>query len=411
MKFPNSTPRICRSRCFTIIVPSPGMFLALSLLLFVPACVPLRHDPLTAAASFYHPVRIAKGVPAGPGALAWSPDSKRLAFISKTVTIVDTDSLEQKQTDIPRASSLAWSENNTLYALSREADKTALFAVDPDRLSATRLPLDRQADMLYSLDADSLILVSARISATRIGSEISRQISRYAVATGRAKTLSTFSKIYPWKDPDGELLLAWRHAGVNPLDGSFLVMEHLKPPVVPAYSRVTRIDTLTGTAVDIPGSGRETLYASAGWSPDGTRVALADGNGRLELQTLRNDDATPVAAPAGLYPSWNPRGSIIYLGGSLVRTDGSGGEPLLSHSPRSIGSWSPDGTRLAVATDGRLLLFRNFTPSFSGADRPLDRVLASKLARLQNLLAEELISRQEYDDRRAGLLRETEEHP
>lgn len=390
---------------------SSAVFLFLTVFLFAPACAPSRHSLLTDASMRYDPVRIAKSVPAVPGSLAWSPDGKRFAFVSELITIVDTDSLERKSVDIPRPVSLAWSEDDKLYVLSREQDATALFVVDPGKLSATKLQLDRDADLLYTLDPDTLILSAARMNSTRIGTELSWRLSRYAVATAATRTLSTFSKIYPWKTPERDLLLAWLHGGINPLDRSFLVMEHVKPPVLQPYTRVSRIDTLTGEESAIAGKDRDGMYASACWSPDGKRVALTDMNDRLEIVIMGAEGATPVAVPAGRYPSWNPGGSIIYSGGSIIRSDGSSAEQLLSNASASIGVWSPDGTRLVVAAGGELLLFRNFTPSFSGSDRPLDRALAEKLTLLRNLFAEELITRREYDERKAGLLLTREDRP
>ena len=368
---------------------------------------------LTDSSARYNPVRIAKNISAVPGKLSWSPDGKRFAFINETLTIIDIDSLERKQVAVPHPVSLAWSEDDKLYVLSREQDATGWFVIDTGKLNAVKLPLDREADLLYTLDPDTLIIAAARTNSTRIGTKLSWRLSRYDVASGATGTLSSFSKIYPWKNPDKELLFAWLHAGINPLDRSILVVEHLRPPVVHPYSTVSRIDTLTGEEAGILGNDRGGLYASASWSPDGGRIALADMNGGLMLVIPGNErsGSARLAAPAGVYPSWNPQGSTIYFGGSLIRTDQAEAEPLLLNASRSIGVWSPDGTRLAVAAGGELLLFRNFTPSFSGSDRPLDRALAEKLALLRNLFAEELISRQEYDERKAGLLLTREDRP
>ena len=322
------------------------------------------------------------------------------------MNIIDLDTLDRKRIAVPRPLSLAWSEDNTLYALSRENDVTVLSLVDPDRLTIVRLPLDRHADRIYALTPGNLLLISGQVHDTRIGAEISWTASRYALATGATQTLSSFDKFLPLRQPDKDLLFAWLHAGVNPLDRSFLIMVHLKPPVLQAYSRISSVDPWSGALSELRGRAIEELYTSASWSPDGRRLALSKGAGSIVLLDARSGTTTALCAPACMYPSWNPRGSLLYCGGSVLASDGSAEERLLANAARSRGVWSPDGNRLVVAAQGELLLFRNFKPAFTGSDRPLDQALAAKLALLRNLLSEDLISRREYDLRRAELLQE-----
>ncbi len=381
----------------------------LALLTAVAACSPRQHPALAEWSSRYAPVRIDEAVPANPGSVAWSPDGRYLAFLRRGVTIVDRDTLERRHVPLDRPRSLAWSPDGKIYALSQNGPTTALHLIDPERLSAVQLPLDRPADMLYALDANGLLLAATHINIARIWTEYSWQLARYDIASGATDTVTSLTKTYAGKRADDEPLLAWQHAGLNPLDRSFLLMEQLRPPVVSPYTRVSCIDPLSGTSIELPVTVNRNRYLSADWSPDGRHLALSGMNGTLVILDLRNGAVRALDAPVGVYPSWNPRGSILYFGGSIIRTDGSAAESLLTDAARSFGEWSPDGSRLAIAAGGELLLFSNFVPVFSGPDRPPDRRLAADLALLRSLLEEKLITPAEYDNRRTRLLQKTEE--
>ena len=93
----------------------------------------------------------------------------------------------------------------------------------------------------------------------------------------------------------------------------------------------------------------------------------------------------------------------IVVGGELVSIATGETAPLLTNSTGSLARWSPDGTRLAVVTGGKLLLFRDLRSTAASASL-LDRDLKKRLALLQELLEEDLITREEYRARRGRLL-------
>jgi hypothetical protein len=110
---------------------------------------------------------------------------------------------------------------------------------------------------------------------------------------------------------------------------------------------------------------------------------------------------------SGAFPSWNPAGSEIYIGGWLVQSDGNALEQLLPEAHESAGIWSPDGTGLAILYGNNLLYFDGFLPTFHAGDRPMDERMIqtrNKLRLLKTLLKEKLISEEEFKMRRARLL-------
>lgn len=390
--------------------PASTALSLLAVLLFSAACTP-RHAPsVTETALRYSPVRIASGVPASPGSMAWSPDGRRLAFIGKTLTVYDTGSGERKSFAIENPYYTAWAPNGTLYVLSR--DKTGnviLSSLDVMDFTIRPIPLDHGADALYpTAGGKNLILLSATMKHHSFGTTISSTVVLRNVAANSSKTVYRSTKTYMMKNPDIASWTAWMHAGPSPLDDAMLAMEHVKPPDLAFYTNVNSIDLATGEISEMSDPNTKRTYLSASWSPDGKRAVVTDGNGRIEVRDRQGKGSVIDWSLPAVYPSWNPGGSRIYAGGYLIDSDGRNKEALLINAAGSISQWSPDGTKLAVATGDVLLLFRNMSASYIPPDKPLDRALSKKLSLLKALVVEGVLSQQEYNERRNKLFMQAE---
>lgn len=386
------------------ILALPGIVF---LLCAAASCTPHR-VPAEAAAPF-HPARIASGVPSRPGSMSWSPDGKQIAFISSALNIYDREQRTLRTVGIKNPSYLLWTAEQGLLVIARGADTAVLCVVEPGTLAVTQHILGPDARALYHVDRDRLLVLSMKRTLLRFGIETQYRLSAYHQRGAMQNKLYSFEKIYPRRIPD-ELLFTMLHAALDPLNDALLVMELVTPPVVSAYTRLKSIDVLTGEAREIA-APQNTVYTGISWSPDGRRLALSDASGRLEITDLRVSAGAVRTDAVGLHPAWNPRGSLIYLGGYLVSSNGKTEAALLPDSPQSLGLWSGDGTRLAVAADGDLWLFDAFTPVYLPPDRPLDEALKNKLSLLKSLHSDGLVTLQDYQARRARLLEQTEVLP
>jgi hypothetical protein len=370
-----------------------------------------RHAPsLTTLALKYRPMKIATNVPAEPGSIAWSHDGRTLAFVKHgMVNLYDAVSGEGRSRQLEGAHFVCWSPTDSLLVLAYEKGEDVLCTIDRKSLDVTTTPVAAGAAAVYPADDNRhLIILAKNIRKFSYGTEISLQVSSHENVSGTQTPLYAFSKIYPMDRPDLRAMLAWTHAGLNPLDNSLLIIEHIKPPVVTPYSRVIMIDPVSKESTEISGRMRDTIYASASWSPDGNMLALTRADGSLEIRTLRNKKIILDQRIAGYYPTWSPQGDRVYIGGHLIRFDGKEPEVLLSNAAWSIAAWSPDNTTLAVSADGDLWLFRDLMPASNQPDGMHDRILLHKMLLLQDLLRDKLITLQEYQERKNSLLKRSE---
>lgn len=355
----------------------------------------------------YSELKISDGVNSRPGSFAWSPDGKMIAYITDRVNLYDVGKGTTQVSGIKDPVFLSWAEDDRVLVIFKDRGKNRLCSLDPESLAIIKIEIEPDADAVFpSAEKSKLFLLSHKTSLLKIGLNLDSALFIYEAKAGSTKEIYSFSKIYPRRSFEPGTIDAWIHAGVSPLDGSFLIIEHVKPPVVPPYSKVLALDPVTGEMRDVSEAIVRKRYISACWSPDGRRAAISNEVGRLEIAgidgTLRNGDTSVK----GIYPSWNPRGSLIYFGGSVFSSQGDKKNDLISGGADSIAQWSPEGTALAVAANGTLRLFQGFRPVFMEPDKPADKTLPGKINLLRELLRDRLITREEYLERAAKLLKE-----
>jgi WD40 repeat protein len=197
---------------------------------------------------------------------------------------------------------------------------------------------------------------------------------------------------------------------VRPVYETILTPRFHKPPVVHPYTEFITVDPVTALESKILRLDANRFNVPSSWSPDGSRLAISDERGLLLIVDVADTDRVEQVNSdvRGHFPSWNPEGSQIYLGGWLMQSDGTAIREVLQDAVDSLGVWSPDGTMLAVLSKGRLHIFDNFSPAFIMPDRPMDTdklKLRDKYRLLKDLFKSGLISGSEFKVRKTKLLK------
>lgn len=354
-----------------------------------------------------------EGTPSRPGAVAWSPDSSEIALI-RDGQLVLLDYAAGRVRKIPeiRPLFIAWAPGDRVAVLSDTGAGKEITLLDAAKGTYSSAPASESAIALKWLyPPDDLVEFSAEAKRYTIGTFITYSFSR---VQGEEREIFFQKELYfPTRRQDLDFTSAWSFPEIRPVYETLLMPEYHNPPAVTPYIYFKTVDPVTGIVDDIVKLENRRFNVLASWSPDGSRLAAADHEGLLVIQDA--DEGAEGAAVSGipvnyeikgLNPSWNPRGSQIYLGGWLVGSDGGAVAELLPGAVESIGVWSPDGEKIAVMSESRTLIFDSIHPSFLDPDRPLGNELLQmqeKLRLLKELLTSGLITRSEYDDRRAKL--------
>jgi len=308
------TPRTIGKRAALLSSILPVLLMAASCAALLGPSPPERPSPLSEQSNKYRPLLLASGVPEQPGSLAWSPDGKTLAFIDNTVNFYDVESAGLKHVPLEDAHFLNWSTSDKLMVLSQELKEDVLCSIDRGSLRLTKTAIDSGAEAIYSTtDRRNFLVLSKIVRQFSFGTEVVLRVSARNSEEGKDKTLYTMDRTYPGKQLDLRFLMAWTHAGPNPVDDSMLIIEHAMPPFITPDSRAFGIDPLTGLDTDISDKTSDHVYISAGWSPDGRMVVLTDGNGYLVIRTVRGQEVLPWSLQSAACTPPGAQGDTGYM--------------------------------------------------------------------------------------------------
>ena len=373
--------------------------------LWLHACaVPPVSKPDTAATHTYD------GISLKPGVVAWSPDSTHFVYIkNEELVLVDYASGNNKKISGIKPVFVEWAPGNDLIAVHNTGDRKGLVRVDPYEGTVTPAPLaEEPAAVKWLIPPDELIVLSTQLQRLQIGTFVRFSLTR--VTADSHELFFERESYYPTRRQDADFISAWNFPGLRPLHETVLTPQYHNPPAVPPYTYFKTVDPVIASEEEVTKMDSQRFNVPASWSPDGSRLALVNDEGFLIIINAENPgELQPVNYEIrGAYPSWNPRGSQIYLGGWLTGSDGSAIRELLPGAVMSLGVWSPDGVKIAVITESSMRIIDSSAPSYTEPDRAVDSMfiqVRDKLRMLKLLLKEELISRPDFDTRKAKLLR------
>jgi hypothetical protein len=334
-----------------------------------------------------------------PGAAAWSPDGARLAVIQEqTLVLVDVRTTKHHVLPIPHPSFVSWAPGTEMLVIATEDHR--LLRVNPDTGASTTVDLPGTPAGAQWLVADTtMLVVTAQSRTMSIGTPAEAHM--LTIEPGPPKEVFRWDSMLPTRNPDIDFTTGWVHARPNPLDDTLIVPEFHKPPQFPAYLLFRAVDPYTGDVEDLFRLETKRFTGAGDWSPDGRRLALADDDGNLLMWSQGQTEATTTAesTPSGIYPSWNPKFDLLYLGGHILKGDGNLHRRLVDDS-QAIGFWSPDGTRLALVSQGALTIVSDIDGALLTGNPSNTR---TKIRTLARLLHEDLISEEDYRARRNRL--------
>ncbi len=351
-------------------------------------------------------VIIADGAVATQGGLSWGPDSVRFAFAGKRLTIYNTVSGKMRQAPVADPFYVNWLKDGRVAALFLEGDNTMLALLNPDtgRLARVVMPPGTVSVHDLPLEKDILLLAQAFKKTTLRGLETKHAL--YSLSPdGQIKERFATSHVYDSRNAELPAHRGWIASRPNPVDGRMLLLEFRSPPERNQYIKLSMVDPATG--------GKDEIYrASAGvtplegdFSPNGRRIALANSDGRLGIVSMDGSVKAVDDNLSGVSPAWSPAGSQIFFGGRVFDSDGSSKKEVLAKEPSARCFWRPDGTGMAVVSEGGtlLLLAGIINPSALKEDKPPSTGTMLKLRLLRELLYEGLITNADYTARRDSI--------
>jgi WD40 repeat protein len=355
---------------------------------------------------------IAHRVIGAPGTVAWSPEGKYLAFLTRKtqkVTIYDPVSGESFTFESKRPFFLSWADQLTLLIAHGSSDSPVLTLLDIPSKKTVRYPLPPNTVALFGEPGAHYGWAFVEENEWRgIGIDYRYALFRPDWKKNTIGEIAKKSRIIAIREQVLPYLRGWATVGPDPVTGKAVLLLLITPTRGPVFLRAIAIDTVTLEQTGIANIPlNEWITTGASWSPDGKRLAFTGNDGRLKVLSMDGSLTTLDKEVIGTYPAWDPRGGQIFFGGFLIADDSSDRTRLVSGKGKetSTAFFSPAGDHMALDVKGNLWLISGIAPSPRAPKTP-PSVLQKKASALRALYRDGSITREEYRKRLKVLLQE-----
>ncbi len=303
-------------------------------------------------------VVVEKGALVQPGSVAWSPNSKRLALIVDHHLAVYDSSISRLSTDNSlQPVFLSWADNDTLLVTKQSgiAKEVVLLSL-ADRTQKQLATGTDIAAALWSHEISVALLIRSWLKQHSFGSSLNVSIGRLSGL--KEDVFFNWDQTLTFKvDEKRDFLSGWLYQNLTALQGSLIIPEFHKPPVLQPYLMVKRVDPKTGNSEELFRYEVNRSTVPFSWNRNSNKLAFPNPQGYLSvIKAGSTKERVFDKVSPGHYPSWHPGASVIFFGSHLVNVHN---ETLvnLKLEKNSIGHWSPNGRSLAVVSNGALYLY------------------------------------------------------
>ncbi len=328
--------------------------------------------------------------------VAWHPSGESFSASKNGLIRYDIRTGQSRLIDREEPNRLVWSPEGSQLAIAYQAaESTRIVLRDSGGKLLAETTLAGVPDRLLWSKEAGLLIITAELKSYSFGSDLTLNLTRWDGIKPPQTTVLYNATIKPstsldWKQEG----IAKSEATLSPDQDEMLYLQLRDPPAFQGSYRLTLRHLETGAEKEIaplPIGRRSAQFI------DSDRVLIDNGDAGSLVLHLWNDEPPLPLSYSGAIIAVSPAGHYWVIGDRLLQD----GEMIGRFSGLTAADFSPDGSRLLLRINARWHLLEGLReavrPAISSAD-------ADKLRQLRNWRSRGLITPEEYQNQKTGIL-------